>query len=152
MTGAGSTPACEFKSCLCVFQFVFPVFNSKDASRCTQSLHQKELIFVLSLYLKNESKMIQGQHVKIGNSNRLFIFYAVSSISVNTLKRHLYLPCWMTVSPAMWVTGNMASNMSLKETETGKENGCHLRIWICYLKYRVYLTNSRMFLFILFLL
>lgn len=27
----------------------------------------------------------------------------------------------MTVSPAMWVTGNMASNMSLKETETGRE-------------------------------
>lgn len=37
----------------------------------------------------------------------------------------LYIPCWMTVSPAMWVTGNMASNMSLKEkkTERGEEEG-----------------------------
>lgn len=37
--------------------------------------------------------MIQGQHVKIGNSNILFLFYVVSSISVNILKQHLYLPC-----------------------------------------------------------
>lgn len=31
----------------------------------------------------------------------------------------------MTVSPAMWVTGNMASNMSLREkkTERGKKEG-----------------------------
>ncbi len=27
----------------------------------------------------------------------------------------------MTVSPAMWVTGNMASNMSLQEKETERE-------------------------------
>lgn len=33
------------------------------------------------------------------------------------LNKYLYKPCWITVSPAMWVTGNMASNMSLWETK-----------------------------------
>lgn len=37
------------------------------------------------------------------------------------LNKYPYRPCWITVSPAIWVTGNMASNMSLEDKEKGKE-------------------------------
>lgn len=37
------------------------------------------------------------------------------------LNKYSYRPCWITVSPAIWVTGNMASNMSLEDKEKGKE-------------------------------
>lgn len=39
-----------------------------------------------------------------------------------------YVPCWITVSPAMCVTGNMASNMSLQRKERmGGEHGQYSR-------------------------